>query len=247
LKKIPEGQSPKDLIRLLHELEYSEEAKQQPVAGAELDPQLAWLRQWQSKRLASTYADLLKDPHYAPICGFFLSDIYAARDFSQRDQDAEHLYSLLSRYLPAVMLTLLADIIHVNKLTSLLDYALLRALIEELHIVDTITPQDYAQAYRICDNYAERKLQIELLVKCLHEVGKGAHNLLVELSLRVAKLPAQHAGWFDLYDFLERGYAACKPARNFEFFVKTIEGRETAILDRIYASDPNPFNINGEL
>ncbi len=242
-EKLSESQSPKDLLRVIYELQHREEARQQPVAGIALNPQMALLRQWQSERLSRTYADLLADKHYAPICHFFLSDLYAARDFSQRDQDAEHLYALLSRYLPKSMLTLLAEAILLNDLTQRLDQALLQALVEELHIEEAITPQGYAEAYRLCDNYAERQLQIELLARCLNEVGKGAHSLLVDASLRLAKLPAEALGWFDLYDFLRRGYAACKPVGNFKFFISTLQERETAILDKIYSNNPDPFSF----
>jgi len=238
-----EGQVPKDLFRLFSDLRHHQGALQQPVQGTELDPQLALLRQWQSERLARTYTDLLADKQYNAICQFFLSDIYAPRDFSQRDQDAQDLYGLFRRYLPEAMLGLLADTIQLNSLTSRLDLALLQVLFEDLHIQNAISGEAYAQAYRLCDNYADRKLQIELLAKIMSEVSKGAHNPLVEAALRLAKKPAKQAGWVDLYDFLRRGYDACKPARNFKHFVSTIEQREMSILEKIYAGNPDPFDI----
>ena len=234
---------PAELINLLHDLISSPDALQASVPAAGLPPLLALLRSWQSSRLARTYADLLEDPRYSPVCRFFLSDIYAPRDFSQRDHDAERLYAILARYLPAAMLRLLADVLRLNQLTNALDLALLRILVDELRVTDAISPQQYAQAYRLCANYPARKEQIDLLVQVLAEAGEGAHHPLVGISLRLARRPALRLGWFELVDFLERGYAAARSARHFDFFVKTIQNREMHILDRIFSNHPDPFNL----
>ena len=238
---MPEKVSPSEFIRLLSELQHRQEAQRVSVEDATVDPQLAMLRQWQSERLTNTYADLLADEQYHSACTFFLSDIYAARDFSQRNYDAAHLYGILSRFLPEAMLALLADAIHLNQLTSQLDHALLQVLVKDLGMTDTITPQMYSQAYRLCNNYSERQGQIELLVEVLKKAAKGARNPIFAATLRLVRRPTQRAGWFDVYDFLERGYLACKPMKDVERFVKTIQARETAVLDKIFADDPQPF------
>jgi hypothetical protein len=234
---------PPDPTRLLHDLEHSDELRPQTVAGAELDPQLALLRVWQSGRLSRTYADLLADKHYGPACRFFLGDIYAPRDFSQRDHDIERIYAYLSRVVPAQMLQLLTDTIELNELTNQLDRALLRALIDKLGVTDTITPQLYAQSYRVCDNYADRKYQIDLTTRLLKEVAEGARLAVVGLAMKVVHGPAERAGWGELYDFLDRAYAAFKQVRDAKPFVRTIQQREMHILDQIFAGEPDPFNV----
>lgn len=88
-------------VQLLRDLQQSDDLKHQPTAAAGLPAQLAMLRAWQADRLAHTYADLLADPHDRPACEFFLSDIYAPRDFSQRDHDLERIHQFLARVLPA--------------------------------------------------------------------------------------------------------------------------------------------------
>jgi len=120
-----------------------------------LEPHVARLRQWQAQRLAATYADLLVNPQYAPVCQFFLSDIYAARDFSQRDQDAERLHDVLARFLPARMLSTLARANQLNRLSAQLDHSLADAL-QRIGVGETITAQQYAEGYRLRDNYVER-------------------------------------------------------------------------------------------
>ena len=233
---------PPDPARLLHDLEHSQELRPQTVAGAELDPQLALLRVWQSERLSRTYADLLADEHSGPACRFFLGDIYAPRDFSQRDHDMERIYAYLTRVVPTQMLQLLTDTIELNELTNQLDHALLRALVDRLGVTDTITPRLYAEGYRVCDNYTQRKYQIDLTTRLLKQVAEGARLVVVGVAMKVVRGPAQRGGWGELYDFLERAYSAFKQMRDAKTFVRTIQERETRLLDQIFAGDPEPFS-----
>jgi hypothetical protein len=231
------------LIRVLRDLKSDPELQGQQVDAQSLDPCLAALRRWQSGRLSRTYADLLLDPHYEPACRFFLSDIYAPRDFSQRDQDVERMHAILGRIFPSEALRLTSTTIELNHLSSDLDSLLLAALSEQGADPDSLTDQEYAAAYRRCDNYPDRMRQIKLLAQAVRWVGEGARLPLVSISLRVAKVPAHAAGWGEMHDFITRGHQAFKQMKNGQYFSRTIEQRETTILDRIFASHPDPFNL----
>jgi hypothetical protein len=232
-----------DAARLLHDLQHNDALQHQPVAEGGLDPQLALLRTWQAQRLAQTYADLLDDPSSRPALCFFLSDLYAPRDFSQRDYDIERIYTFLAQVLPAQTLHLLTDIVALNRLTTELDLDLCRVLVGQLGVTDTITAAQYAEGYRICANYAVRLHQLDLITTVLARVGVGAHQPIVGLAMKLAWLPAQRAGWGELYDGLKRGYAAFRQLRDVPTFVDTIAQRERRLLDQIYAGNPTPFTL----
>jgi hypothetical protein len=234
---------PPDAARLLYDLQHSDELQRQPVAEAALSPQMALLRTWQSQRLAQTYADLLADPRSGPALRFFLSDLYAPRDFSRRDHDVEQIYAFLSRVMPAQTLQLLTDVIALNRLTTALDNDLCYVLVEQLGVTDTLTPECYAEGYRICANYESRVHQINLIATALAQVGAGARMPVVGLAMKLVRIPAQRAGWEELYDFLKRGYAAFKQLRDVTTFVGTIAQRERRILNQIYSGDPAPFTV----
>ena len=228
-------------VRVMMDLQRSPETQRQEVPGRGLEPRMALLRAWQSERLKHTYADFLADEHSTPACQFFLSDVYAPQDFSQRDHDLEKLHGLLSHLVPAPMLSLLADAIELNQLSNNLDIRLLEALVDELGMVGEITPALYASGYRVCDNYTERVRQIDLMTRILREVGKGAGQPLVTITLKAARLPAQRFGWQDLHDFLVRGHAAFRRLGLKNELASTIQQRETRILDRIFAGESEPF------
>ena len=234
---------PTNPAHLLSDLQHRAVIQQQPVAAVGLDPPLALLRMWQSQRLAQTYADLLADPQTGPALRFFLSDLYAPRDFSQRDHDVERIYAFVSQVLPAQTLQVLTAIIALNRLTVALDHDLCRVLVDQLGVTDTITPASYAEGYRICANKGVRADQIDHIAMVLTRVGAGAHLPVIRLALFLARIPAQQAGWGELYDLLSRGYAAFRQLRDVPTFVGTIAQRERQILDQIFAGRPDPFTV----
>lgn len=225
--------------RLLHDLQHNEELRQKPVAGVELDPQLVALRTWQSRRLAHTYTDLLDDPQAGAAMRFFLSDIYAPRDFSQRDHDIERVYAFLSHLLPTQTLQVLSDSIALNHLSNELDIALCQALAAQG--AGAITGERYVAGYRTCANYDARDYQIDLLAKVLRKVAVGSRMRVVSFAMLVAGGPARSAGWIELYDFLERGYSAFRQLRDAEAFISNIEQHERTILKQIFFEATNPF------
>jgi hypothetical protein len=236
------GASPKDFIQLLYRLQKQEAARLiAHPSSSERSFELDILKRWQSDRLRKTYADFLEDPQYRPACEFFLTELYAPQDFSQRDQDAERLYAVLRRYLPESALTLLLGAITLNHLTDKLDLELLDALLDDQVELQTLTVEQYAKAYRKCDNFDERRSQIELLVALLRQAALGGRSLLFQIALRLAKAPAVRLGWQDLYQFLEIGAAACKPIPDVDYFVSSIQTREMTILDRMATNHPLPI------
>lgn len=230
-----ETPSPQDAARLLAQLRRRQEMSHRRVEGAGISPQMTMFRAWQMQRLSTTHADLLHNPRYRPACLFFLDDIYAPKDFTQRNHDIVRMHDFMLRFLPARLLRTLTLAIELNTLTDMLDEALLSALMDKLGAKESITQAHYAEGYRICDNYDERKLQIDLIM----EVGRGLDRLthlpLIGWTLHVARGPAHRGGWQEMQGFLERGFTAFKHIGGAQEFLAIVQRREMAILDRIFA------------
>jgi len=233
--------SPKDAARLVAALRKHDELSHRRVESGGLSPEMAMLRAWQAQRLARTYADFLADPRYEPACRFFLDDIYAAKDFSQRNTDIMRLHDFTARFIPARALKTLTKAIELNNLTEELDEKLLDVLLNQVGVTDSISEEQYAEAYRLCDNYDERVKQIDMIV----EIGRDLENLVkhrvIGWMLRLAHGPAYRAGWHELQDFLEHGYAAFRRMGKADRFLNAIHDREMTILDNIYQGKPHPF------
>lgn len=209
--------------------------QRQTIETAGLSPQMALLRSWQVTRLQETYGDFLHSPRYGRACRFFLTDIYAAKDFSQRDADAESVYNTMRKYLPDRLLITMGKTIQLNHITQKLDHTLLDVLVNQFNMTDSLTGEQYAAAYRRCDNYDERVQQINAVL----EVGRGVDNLtripMISLVLRAARRPANRSGWSELQEFMERGFAAFKEMKGGDHFLTTVEQRERHILDQLFA------------
>ena len=237
----------RDAARLLTSLRASM-AHHEIVEGKQLSPLIAYLSAWQSLRLSRTHADMLRDARFSQGCRFFLDDIYAPKDFSQRDYDGHRIYSFMNRFLPEATLAPLAMALEVNSLTQQLDLALAEAMRDHLGVEDRFDRQQYEQAYRLCDNYAIRLRQIQLIVAVGKQLERVRRVPFIHTTLRLARGPAHRLGWFEMQDFLERGYMAWKSIAQPDTFLNNIQTREMAILDRIYgrpggALEGNPFVV----
>ena len=230
----------KDTARLLSYLK-KDKAPAAETVKAGLSPQMAALRAWQTQRLARTYAEFKNHPQYSALYRFFLEDIYAPKDFSRRNLDGERLYRFLRRFFSSQALHAMTLTLELNDLTEQLDSDLLTVLVTQFDFGDALTETMYAKAYRLCDNYADREKQIELIVAVVERVDRFARMPFVAPGLRLARGPAKQAGLSELQGFFERGLLALKKARNIDPFLKTVEQRERRILKNIFTEAPEPL------
>lgn len=236
--------SAREAAQLLTHLVEARPGKHVRVGDGELPSTIKLIREWQSARLAHSHRDLLEHPRFRPATLFFLSDVYAPRDFSQRNYDIQRAYDAMRKAVPERVLHTLAETIQLHQFTDDLDALLADVLVHQLGVVDSITAEQYAEGYRICNNFDERALQITMIA----EIGRSVDRLIrlpfIGLTLRLAHTPAHMAGWQELQGFLERGYAAFKHMNGAETFLTTIVRREMTILDRIFAGHAQPFDLD---
>lgn len=237
--------SPRDAAQLLTHLVDARPGKHVKVEGEGLPEDIKLLREWQSARLSLTHNDLLEHPRFRPATQFFLSDVYAPRDFSQRNYDIQKAYDAMRKAVPEKVIHVLAETIELHQFTDELDAKLADVLFGQLDGDGGITPELYAEAYRICDNYDDRVRQIDMIAAIGYSVDRIVRLPFIGFTLRLAHTPAHLAGWHELQGFLERGYAAFKHMKGAADFLNTVVSREKTILDRIYAGDADPFNLKG--
>jgi len=235
--------SPKDAARLVAALRKHDELSHRRVGPGALSPEKALLRAWQARRLARVYADFLADEQYAPACRFFLDNIYAPRDFSQRNTDIIRIHDFMMKFIPARALKTLTLAIELNHFTEALDDKLLHVLLEEVGMTDSLSEEQYAEAYRLCNNYDDRVKQIDMIIAIGRDLERLVKHRTIGWTLRLARGPAYRAGWNELQDFLEHGYTAFRRMGNADKFLDAVHDRELQILDNIYSDKSHPFDI----
>jgi hypothetical protein len=218
-------------------------------SAAAADPQRSddrmRLREWQAARLARTHADLLASERYGQGAAFFLSDLYGPKDFSERDHEIERILPMMIAVLPAAGVRTVALAVEVDALSEDLDAAVAQAL-REAGRIDSIDEAAYADAYRACGRRPQRARQIELIGDTGRTLARLTRMPFVALALRLMHGPAHLAGLGALHAFLQRGFDAFLSMGNPEEFLETIRLRETAVMERLFADDPEPFALPAE-
>jgi hypothetical protein len=133
--------------------------------------------------------------------------------------------------------------VELHYLTEQLDARLLDVLVNQFGVTDILTVALYAEAYRVCSNYGQRRQQIELICELGSLIDEIVRMPLSGAMLGLAKAPLERGGWRELMALMQRGYNAFKKMRGAGEFLETVRGREMRILDRIYACDPDPFEF----
>lgn len=203
------------------------------------DPRLSqrWraVKQFQADRLRATYPDLLASARYSEPCEFFLEELYGARDFDQRDAEAQRVVPKLAKMLPARAVETLLLAVQLDEMSERFDSELARR-------VDVpVTAASYAAAYPNVASEAERERQIEIV----DEIGKALDRLaripMLSAMLHMMKGPAEMWGLSHLHHFLQRGFDAFAGMGGASDFLATIRRRESVVNRRLFAGDPEPF------
>jgi hypothetical protein len=213
------------------------EARQLRVArDSDVKPQdYLRLKEWQSARLARTYADLLANPRYRPAAEVFLSDLYGPKDFRTRDEELARVVPIMVRMLPARALLALLDAVRMDTLSESLDTAMVLAL-RHAGTAASIDWPAYGAAYRRCGRRKDRELQIDLIDRIGNTLDRLTRMPLIHISLALMKKPAQLSGLSALHSVLQRGFDAFYLMKGADEFLAIITQRETALMQDLFSN-----------
>jgi hypothetical protein len=208
-------------------------------------PNLGELKRWQSARLRQSFRDVLQKPHMRPAGEFFLTDLYADRDFSARDRDAARILPMMARILPMSLLEAAVDAIELAVLSQAFDFAVAEALWpmqqQKNKPVIAINQLIYANAYRDVACPRLRRHQIGLIVRVGEALDAAVKKHGVYKLLKASRLPARLAGLHELQGFLERGFEAFAELNGADDFLQRVSRAEYEVSARLFSTHPEPF------
>ena len=165
-------------------------------AQRQSDPSLAQavlaVKQWQSRRFAGTYADLMADPLYQGATRFFLEELYSPGDYSERDTQFGRIAGTLQTVFPQAVVQTATDLALLHMQTERLDHAMGLAWV---HLPPT--PADaarYVAAWRGVGERAERGQQLASVMKLGQDLTRFTRMPGLRMMLRMMRKPAQAAG-----------------------------------------------------
>lgn len=209
----------------------------------EIEPKLIQaLAHWQSQRLITSHQDLYHDPSFSDGIGFLFEELYAPKDFNERDKDLERIFPKLVKLMPEQVLSTVAALVELNQCTQELDIRLSEAIFQTLGHT-TLDRVSYLQGYRLCDNQLLRQRQLDLVEEVGQKLDRYARSNTILFSLKMTKGPAEMAGLSALHGFIHEGFKAFHRMQNIPYLMKTLIAREQAILNNIFSGHPSPFDF----
>ncbi len=183
------------------------------------------LQTFQSRRLNTTYRDLIESHEYKNIACFFFQKLYGPEDYEFRNTSMQTLHKAMDGRAPGGMINAVSLVIELHDLSDNLDNRMVDLMIE--NGVDTdINMEQYQSIYRQLDNYEERIGQIELSLKVTRVFYDLSRKWVVRFSLGTIRRMAHLLGIGKIMDFVYEGYTAFRAIHNIDYFIETIEKRE---------------------
>ena len=216
---------------------------EQEIDQLGLRNQVNLLRKWQCARLLFSYDVLYQQKQYRSAMDFFTDELYGPNDFTKRDEDIKKVLPLMEAVLSKETLATFELALKLNTLSYQLDFD----LVKKLDGVIDISSEQYAQAYRSCNNLDQRQLQLELIEMLANNLAGIAHRKSIMLVLKLSRKPAKLAGLEELQAILEKGASAFRKIKKIDDFIKPILQGEKVIMESIFSGKhalPENFMIN---
>lgn len=191
------------------------------------------VQEFQVRRLKRDFRDMRKSEEYGAFSDFFATEIYSARDFTERNESFRRVTNQFRHVIGDEIYVGLVRLLDLHSLTDRLDEEVAGALVAMGRPLEFTEPE-YEEAYRRLDNYDERLLQIDLIIESLEFTHHVSQMTLIGVVLKSAKIATGFFSKDRTVELLERAYSMLRHIKSITYLVEEVRKREVARLDRIY-------------
>lgn len=218
----------------------------QAAAQPALGQAIVRVKALQGERFAGTYADELNGGRFQIATQFFLTELYSAKDYTQRDAQFSRIAGAIDKLFPDRVGSLALSLAQLHALTEALDSTMGQAwLAEEKRAGKPKTVSDQARLYtkvwRQTGRERDRYAQLSTVLGIGEELARLTRLRGLRTMLRMMRGPATAAGLADLQHFLETGFDTFASLGQLpggtEAFLRQIETRETALMKMLFDAD----------
>lgn len=223
--------------------------RQETLADPALGAAVTAIKTLQARRFAGSYADILGGgaSGYQPAAEFFLTELYSAQDYTDRDAQFARIAGPIDKLFPAKVGALAMALAQLHALTEELDQAMGRAWMRPAAAPKpaqrNMAPEAdrYAAAWRQVGRRSDRQSQLDIVLGIGQELGKLTRMIGLRGLLRMMRGPAHAAGLAALQSFLESGFdtfaALARTGGGVQGFLDLIAGREQALITMLFDDD----------
>ena len=203
---------------------------------------LGRVKQFQSRRFARTYSDLLNTNPYGAATRFFLEELYSDKDYAERDAQFARIAGAIQRLFPAQVAATAVTLAQLHALTEDLDQAMAEAWLAqdgadmgEVHL--------YVTAWRRVQRRPDRDRQLAVVIDVGRQLARLTRTPGLRTMLRMMRAPAVASGLGSLQRFLESGFetfAEVVRQRGADEFLGIVQSREAALIALLFDADTAP-------
>ncbi len=226
---------------ILSELATVERLRASHAADAALLRRVIALKDYQSRRFARTYADLLAHPRYGTPARFFLDELYGPHEFADRDAQFARMVPSVVHLFPGELGSTIENLAQLHALSETLDDTMTR----HLEGVDPIDARSYVRAWQATGQPESRRRQIALTLAVGQALDRYTRWRLLRTTLHMMRMPSRAAGLGALQRFLEVGFDAFSDMNGATEFLATIDSRERALADALESPAARAWAANG--
>lgn len=217
--------------RILGELSQVQRLRNEHAAEPAQRERVMALKDYQSRRFARSYADLLSDTRYRQAARFFLDELYGPFEFADRDAQFARVVPSVVRLFPRELGATLEDLASLHALSERLDDRMARFFeAERISVIDAAV---YVRAWNATGEPESRRRQIALTLNVGWALERHTRRRLLRMTLHMMRAPARAAGLGALQRFLEIGFDAFAAMSGAADFLRTVDTRERAFADRM--------------
>ena len=200
---------------------------------------LGRVQAFQRQRLMDTHQALLEDPALRPGVTFLLDDVYGGRDLLPVAREIRRALPKAMKLLPDKVMATSASALEAAILTQELDEQITDSLGSELD--QPLTEPTYLKGFRQDHHLDARQRQLQLVAELGHRLDRYIRSRMIQTTFRMVRKPAHAAGFANLYDFMDRSFRVMKPVPSVGLLLEQLATREDAIMEKVFACHPSPF------
>ncbi len=226
--------------RLQHGLERFFSLRQHSE-DVQFNMRLVMLQQYQRQRLIDTHAELLADGKTEPAIRFLIDDVYGGRDLKPVAIDIRRAINKAMSLLPNKVMDTSASVLEAAILTQELDEALTDVLADRLDL--PLDDDTWCAAYRELGRPELRALQLAIVEGIGPQLDRYIRSRMIQATFKLVRRPAHAAGFGNLYDFLDQGFAAMQDIPSCGQLLQQVARVEQQIMQQVLAEHPRPFVV----
>lgn len=202
------------------------------------------VQNWQKQRIIRTHAQEFKQKSNVLMAEYFMNRLYGGPDFDALAAQIERLIPKIhkaEKLIPENAIKTGTAGIKLAILAVQLDEQVAVQLLEDYPENTPLTDEIMRITYLKLDQGAQRLEQLRQLDQLGVSLDKYLRSFVVHTAFRMCKSTAYKHRFDVMYEFMQDGFAAMKPLKSAEKFVRDFTEQEREIVAKVHAGHPTPF------